>query len=384
MTAGTQVTTAPAGGSGLIAPDSVDDIFDQPGSIRAMAVLRIVLGPVVIAHLRPFLVDTASGVTYRDHFFEPWFSFLPEMPGGVQIILVWVGAVAAISMGLGWHTRLASVTTFACVAGNMFLSQTYFRHNRSFLILLLAAVALSESGKILSLDARRLRRHDPDLKQAKTGHDHATLWPLWTLRALVTSVYLASGISKLTDPDWVGGLVLWDRAVRYQHAVEDRLPGPVADVVVDIVTARWVHTITSPVAVAMELFIGIGLWSGRTRIAAVWVAVVFHLAIEVSASVEVFSIAAIAALVIWVTPRTRDRTVVVADGRWIRRLDVLARFDVVDEADAALSVTDRDGRQLHSADARAFLYTRLPATFFFAAPWAAMRRIRRRLHWRRA
>lgn len=351
-------------------PATFDDVFDQPGSVRALAILRIVLGPVVLVHLSPFLVDTWNGITYLDRFHTPWHPWLSDVPGGVQVALVWTGAVATVALGLGWRTRLVAPITFACVAGNFFLSQTHFAHNRAFLLFLLAAVALGESGRVLSLDARRRRRAGRPLPDA------TTIWPLWLLRAMASSVYFASGFSKLIDPDWVGGLVLWDRAVRYQDAVRDRVPDAVADVVIDVVTTRWVHAVTSPAAVAMELFIAVGLWSARTRLAAIWIAVFFHLSIEVSASVEVFSLAAIGALVIWITPVTRDRTVTVGDGTWIRRLDWFARFDVREVPDTSLTVIDRDGTTRTGRDARLLVRTRLPATFFFAAPAAALTRLR--------
>ena len=346
-------------------PDSFDDVFDRPGSVRPLAVLRIVVGVVSVGHLLPFLVETAGGTTYDDRYNEPWWGFVPEVPGGVQVALVWTGAVAAVALALGWRTRLVGAVTWACVAGNMFLSQTHFRHNRAFLTFLLGAVVLGESGRVLSLDARRARRAGRALA------DRATLWPVWLVRVLASSVYFASGFSKLIDPDWSGGLVLWDRAVRYQHLVrESVLPAPVADVVVDVVTARWFHALTSPLAVAMELFIAFGLWFPRTRLAAVWVAMFFHLSIEASASVEVFSVAAIGALVIWATPVTRDRVVTAtpAVAARIRRLDWLARFDVVAEPGAALSVVDRDGRTRTGRDARWLVTSRLPLLFFFVAP----------------
>ncbi len=370
MTAGAVTASGGAGNQrGLIAPATFDDVFDEPGSIRALAVLRIVLAPVVILHLAPFLADTLDGTTYLDHFHEPWFGFVPEVPGAVQVALVWTGAIAAIAMGLGWRTRLVAPLTTLCVAGNFFLSQHHFRHNRAFLLFLLTAVALSDSGRVLSLDARRRRPQD----------DRATIWPIWLLRAMASSIYLASGVSKLVDPDWAGGLVLWDRAVRHQHLVAERVPDPLATWVVDVVTQRWVHAITSPIAVAMEIFIGLGLWFGRTRIAAVWVAVFFHLSIELSASVEVFSLAAIAALAIWATPTTRDRVLTVPDlatARGIRRLDWLARFDVHVDPGADIELVDRDGERRSGRDALWMARSRLPATFFFAAPvaWARRRR----------
>ncbi len=360
--------TAPAG-----APPSatsfLDDVFDRPGSVRALAVLRVALGLVVIGHLGPFLADTLRGKTYDDRFFEPWWGFVPEVPGTVQVLVLWVGAVAAVGLSLGWHTRLVGPVTWACVAANFFLSQTHFRHNRAFLLYLLGAVVLADSGRVLSLDARRARA------RGRVVDDRATLWPLWLIRALAASVYFASGFSKLIDTDWVGGLVLWDRANRYLHHVHDSvLPGPVADAVVDVVSQRWFHALTSPLAVAMELFIAIGIWFGRTRLAAVWTAAFFHLSIEVSASVEVFSAAAIVALVIWATPSTRDRAVRVPterDAARIRWLDWLARFDVrVDPAvpSGSWHVTDRDGRERTGADARWLVLSRLPALFFVVAP----------------
>ena len=72
-------------------------------------------------------------------------------------------------------------------------------------------------------------------------------------------------------------------------------------------TDRGFHTGAAKFIVLTELFIAVGLWWRRTRYAAVWVAVVFHVAIEGSASVQVFSLLGIAVLVIWAVPSTRDR-----------------------------------------------------------------------------
>ena len=118
----------------------------------------------------------------------------------------------------------------------------------------------------------------------------------------------------------------------------------------------------------MELFIAVGLWFGVTRLGAIWVAIFFHLSIEVSASVEVFSAAAIVGLAIWAVPSTCDRVVVISDATWLRRLDWLARFDIREVPGAELSVTDRDGTVLVGSPARRLVRSRLPALFFFVAP----------------
>jgi uncharacterized membrane protein YphA (DoxX/SURF4 family) len=203
----------------------------------------------------------------------------------------------------------------------------------------------------------------------------AALWPLWLLRAQVGLVYLASGFSKLIDPDWFPGLVLWDRVVRYQYVLE---PTPLPDWAVDLLTQRWLYYAVGPAAVFTELFIGIGLWFGRTRLAAVWVAIVFHLLIEVSASVEVFSFVAIAALAIWVTPSTRDRIVNVGGDAATSRVvialvragDWFGRFEVARTApsEPAITVVDRDGTVHTGAAAVSVLLGRIPLTFPVVAP----------------
>jgi hypothetical protein len=164
------------------------------------------------------------------------------------------------------------------------------------------------------------------------------------------------------------------------------LPGPA----IELLTQRWPYYVIGPAAVLTELFIGFGLLWRRSRIAAVWVALFFHLLIEISASVEVFSYVAIAALAIWVTPSTRDRVVFVGGDRWTRGIvtalvragDWFGRFRVEPAAPATSSFTvvDRDGAVCTGGEAVAFVCSRIPLLFGVAAPAHAVltrRRARR-------
>ena len=359
-----------------------DQVLESAGSIRAIAVMRIAMGPIALLHLRPFLGDALDGVSYDDHFWEPLIPWLPHLPDRLWFAMLWVGAAAAVLMTVGLWTRAATVTLFAVVATNLLLSQTHFRHNRAFLVILLGALALLSAGRVLSIDAWWRRR-----RRLSALPDVAPLWPLWLVRAQVCGVYLASGISKLVDPDWFGGLVLWDRVVRYQHVLD---PTPLPPWAIDILTSRWLHYVVGPAAVLTELFIGAGLWFARTRLAALWVAIAFHLMIEVSASVEVFSLAAIAALAIWVTPTTRDRTLLVGGESTsarsvialVRAGDWFGRFRVerAGPAEAVLTLVDRDATVRTGTEAAALLLSRMPLTFPLAAPWWAVlsSRLRRR------
>ena len=337
--------------------------FERVGDLRMMAVLRILLGPVTLLHLAPFLRDARAGVHYDDHFWEPYLSWAPSPPGELWTVVLYVGAVAAVLMMLGVLTRLSTTVTFVVVAGNLLLSQVHFRHNRTFLAILLGGLALVPAGRVLSVDAwwRRARGAAPLPPAGPT-------WPLFLLRTQVSLVYLASGISKLVDPDWLSGLVLWDRVVRYQHVLD-----PLPEGVVDLLTTRSLYWLVAPAAILVELSLGVGLWFTRTRLAALWLAIVFHLSIEVSAKVEVFSYGAIAALVIWVTPAARDRVVRLrtddpaarALAAAVRTLDWFGRFRVEPPrpGDPPVTVVDRDGRILSGRAAARLVLTRLPVTF---------------------
>ena len=92
------------------------------------------------------------------------------MPDAVYIGLLWLAAVAAVAMSLGLLTRLATATTFAIVAYNLFLSTTHFHNNRAYLVIVLGLLAVAPCGRELSLDAwLRRRRGDRARPRRRPG-----------------------------------------------------------------------------------------------------------------------------------------------------------------------------------------------------------------------
>ena len=268
--------------------------LDARGSMRTVALLRILLGLVTLLHLRPFLSDVVAGHRFADRFHEPFVEWYPEPSHPLHGVLLWVGAGAAVLLTVGLFTRVAAVVTWAVVTYNLFLSETHFHQNRSYLVLLLGGLALLPSGRVLSVDAVAARRRGRPLI------DEGPLWPVWLLRIEVSAVYLASGLGKLVDGDWWGGTVTWDRVVQVRDQVEASVLPPWA---VDLLLDRDFHTIAAKVIILTELAIGLGLWWRRTRPYAIGLAVCFHVAIELTASVQVFSLLAVAALLVWLPPR---------------------------------------------------------------------------------
>jgi Vitamin K-dependent gamma-carboxylase len=352
---------------------ALDELLGRRVSMRSLALMRILVGPVTLLHLRPFVADALNGRIYRDAFYEPYASWYPELPRSLYGALLAVGVVAAVAMAAGFRTRVATGATFGVVAYNLFLSTTHVHSNRAYLVIVLAALAVAPCGRELSVDAwLRQRRGRPPLDP------RAPAWPLWLLRFEAAVVYGASGLSKLVDPDWFAGTVTWHRIVQ----VRDRLDAsPLPGWAVSLLADRSFHAVSAKLIVITELFIAVGLWWRATRYAAVWVAVCFHVAIEISASVQVFSYLAIAALLVWAVPSTHDRVVAVdpANPRHRRLaqvigpLDWLARFRVVDgPRGAPVSLTDRDGAVATGAPAIARVFSRLPLTAWFALPTLAL------------
>ena len=347
----------------------VDELLGRRVSMRALALLRIMAGAIALAHLWPFVADARAGVIYRDAFYEPYVAWYPELSRPLYLALLALGVVAAVAMSLGLLTRVATAATFGVVTYNLFLSTTHFHSNRAYLVIVLAALAVVPCGRELSVDAwLRARRGLPALDPRSPA------WPLWLLRFEAAVVYGASGLSKLVDGDWFGGTVTWHRMVQVRDQLEaSPLPGWAVSLLLD----RSFHTFAAKAIVLTELFIAVGLWWRGTRYAAVWVAVAFHLAIQFTASVQIFSFLGIAALVIWAVPSTRDRVVAFdsADpgqrrlAGAVEALDWLARFRLVEGGrGSALTLTDRNGTVSTGRAARVRVLSRLPLTAWFALP----------------
>jgi uncharacterized membrane protein YphA (DoxX/SURF4 family) len=340
---------------------ALDGIVDGWGSLRAIALMRLLFGVIVIRHLWP---DLRASVTPVERFHVPWWSWLPVPPPLAYRGLVWLGVAAGVAMVLGLAPRLATRTAFAVVTYLVFVDMTSFAHNRGFLVWMLFGLSLLPTGGAFSL--------------SRTPHRQAVgpLWPVLLSRIVVSTVYLTSGLTKLLNPDWRGGLVLWDRVLRHEHLI------PFDGWMHDVLTARLFHQLLSPAAIAVELFVGIGLWLVRTRLTAIWIALAFHVSIELAASVQTFSYSAIAALLLWVTPRVGDRVLAATPGlsRVVRHLDWLRRFQLDPQPVArgeSTRLVDRDGYVRHGRDARLTALSRLPLLFPVVAPALAWHRLRR-------
>ncbi len=271
-----------------------DRFLAQPVSTRSLAIVRLLVGPITVVHLQPFVAGALRGDTYQDHFHHAYVRWYPELPETGYAFLMVIGALAAVAMAVGLWSQLTTKVTFAVVAYNLLLSTTHMHNNRAYLVIVLGLLAMAPCGRAFSVDAwlRARRRLGPlDLT--------APAWPLWLLRFECATVYGASGVSKLLDRDWLSGTVTWGRVVEQEAAVRaSLLPGPIADLALE----RSFHAAAAKLIIATELFIASGLWWRRTRPFALLAAVGFHVMIQFTADVEIFSYLGLAVLFVWADP----------------------------------------------------------------------------------
>jgi len=71
----------------------LDHVVDARGDLRAIAILRALLGVIVIRHLWP---DLWANVTPVERFHAPWWSWLPTPAPGLYRLLAWVGVAACV------------------------------------------------------------------------------------------------------------------------------------------------------------------------------------------------------------------------------------------------------------------------------------------------
>ena len=136
------------------------------------------------------------GRIYRDAFYEPYAVLVSgAAPRGLRRACSGSAAVAAVAMTLGLLTRVATATTFAIVAYNLFLSTTHFHNNRAYLVIVLGLLAVAPCGRELSVDAwLRAPPRAPALDR------RAPAWPLWLLRFECAAIYGASGTEQAARP----------------------------------------------------------------------------------------------------------------------------------------------------------------------------------------
>ena len=292
---------------------------DELGDAYLLGAVRVALGVLLFANALRAARELQEGY-FGDVFHWP---LLPEelVPSRTTYTLLVVAQVllAVLVVAGQWARRALMVSA---LSGMYVLAcdRLQFHHNRWALFCFSLLVALSPCDRSFYV----------------AGEVTTRVGPLWAARLAqlqMSIIYVASGGSKLLDPDWRGGLVLLER---FHLNAGQALARGIPAWLVDAMQQTDVASALAKLAIGTELFLSFGLWGRRTRVFALWWGTCFHLVIEATSRVEGFTWLTLAIYTLFATPDVRARRLFFDSsrlrGRSIARLvsllDWLARFEI--------------------------------------------------------
>ncbi len=341
---------------------------DEVGDAYVLGVVRIVLGMLLFANALRAARELKDGY-FGDAFHWP---IVPEalVPSRTAYtVLVVAQVLLAVLVVAGYWARPAMM--FSALAGTYVLccDRLEFHHNRwaLFCYSLLLALSPCDRSFCVAGDPASLR-----------------IGPLWAARLAqlqLSLIYLASGGSKLLDPDWRSGRVILERFHLFGYQAVAR---GVPQALVDWLAQPEVGSALAKLAIGTELFLAAGLWRRRTRVFALWWGACFHLFIEATSRVEGFTWLTLAAYALFATPDVRARKLFYDStrlrGRMIARavslLDWLGRFEIKPWAPDAVKtrravvIVRRDGTRATGVGALAMVARTVPLLFPLWGPLA--------------
>jgi hypothetical protein len=345
--------------------DAVRRWRDAMGDAYALGLVRIALGLLLFAGA------LRAARELEDEYFGDVFHWpiVPEalVPSrGVYALLVVAQVLLAALVVAGHRGSARPALLLSALLGTYVLlcDRLQFHNNRWALDVYAALLAFAPCDRSFQLGPPPATRVGP-------------LWAARLAQIQLALIYVASGGSKLLDPDWRDGRVLLERFRLYgPQAVAAGMPQHLLDWMI----RPDVAGVLARLAIATELLLAVGLGSRSARIFALWWGVWFHLVIEATSRVEGFTWLTLSMYVLFVTPDLRMRRFFFdssrAWGRWLARavavLDWLARFEVADGAPRGHVVVAvrRDGTPATGLRALAMVARCTPLLFPLWAPLA--------------
>jgi hypothetical protein len=313
----------------------------EEGDAYVVSLVRVILGVFLLwSGLREW--GRAFGDTYFAEIFH--IPIVPEalVPGRAVFAVLAAAELGLATLVIAGRLVRPSLLATAVIGLYLLLCDRLAYHNNRYALLLFALLLA-----FAPCDRAFVFRRKPATPEQRQG-------PLWAARlaqAQMAIIYLASGGSKLLDADWREGRVIGDRLVRgTSMAIAKGVPAELMEVLAHPALASGL----AKLAILTELFLAVGLFLPRARAFALWWGVMFHLTIEVTSQVELFTWLSLSVYALFAVPSLRERAVLYDPASWwgglvaraVRRLDWLERFEIRADAGPAargLVIVERDG-----------------------------------------
>ncbi|MEO7110848.1 MAG: HTTM domain-containing protein [Polyangiaceae bacterium] len=346
----------------------IEEWLNASGRTEVLGVMRIAIGCLLFTQAFDAFGELQRVGYFGDNFHMPLIADRFVATRAFYTYMLTARLILAVIVALGIQARPALFLSSLMGIYVLLCDKLEFHHNRYALLLYAFILALTPCDKSWRLNGRR-----------QNVDQVGPMWGVWLGRLQVSIIYLGSGGSKLFDPDWRDGTMVAQRFVRYGHEAIDK---GVPQFFMDFLATPLMTGLIAKGAIFSELFIAFGLQFKRTRRAALWWGMIFHLMIETTSAVELFTYVTLVAYAFFVTPDVGARKFEFDGSRWqgkflgrtIRLLDWFSRFEVSAwSTETATSkhlcvLTRREGTRVTGLDAWAGVAEATPLLFLAWAP----------------
>jgi hypothetical protein len=350
--------------------------LDEQGDGYVFGLARVAFALLLTQQTWRLLQRTLEHGYFGDRFHLPLLPDALVPSAGVFLGLLGLRLLLGVLVVGGWFSREA-LALHALLGIHWLLCDRLQYHNNRFALCLLAFLCAFTPCDRSWLFFRGRAHTLPALER------RGPTWARHLLAIQISAIYLASGGGKLLDPDWFGGQTM---LVRFVDGIDKltRAGWAIPEWLITVASAPWFASLASKAAISLELSLAFGLWWRRTRVVALWVGVMFHLGIEVSSRVELFSwLMGAGYVAAFVTPELRERTLLIDPGwRFARSLrgavsllDWLARLRLEEGRQGPAGpvvLVDRGGERLNGLAAAAGVARVIPLFFVFWGPLALL------------
>lgn len=287
-----------------------------PDSVLPICLLRIYLGVVVLiwcALLSPEVVNfygahpmmpSAGGDRWFGCTVLNIFDTLPRSDSTATGVLL-VTAVAALSMTLGFLTRLSSLVLVICLVSFAHACPLIMHSGDTFLRVLAFLMLFAPCGKMLALDQalwKWLGRNSPDADGIPRDDFGDSLWPRWVTRLIqlqVCAIYYQTFWAKLCGESWLDGTAVYYTS----HLVEfSRFSIPY------IFEHLWTIKLLTWGTLFIEFSLFSLIWVKELRYFVLLAAIMMHLTIDWTMNIPLFEWVMMGSFIVFVSGTDIRRT----------------------------------------------------------------------------
>jgi hypothetical protein len=232
--------------------------LSKPVDASSLAAFRVLFGVVaMVAMIRVLAKGWVETIYLEPVFHFPWFFWIKPWPGNGMYVHVWVLAMLALGIAVGFRYRLC--TALFCLGFTYLelIDQTTYLNHYYLISLLSGLLIFLPANCQWSLDALRRRR---------LAAESVPAWTVWLLRYQMAVVFVFAGLAKL-NPDWLFAA----QPMRTWLMANSGLP-----LIGSWLAEPWVAFAASWFGALYDLTIPFLLLYSRTRLAALAAVVFFH------------------------------------------------------------------------------------------------------------